>query len=149
MLSTPGRMSGLLSLSAPSSCCLVGTLLCLAAALSYLWYRLLISKFFMIFFPLLRMQRNKMAFCTTEMLFLASYWFLDVTQNFHSFWSCCRFAWVLGLTAVLLLSCGASAPHPEMWNISTGINSFFDTLSPHNQSLSSFLFRSQSKYLLR
>lgn len=110
MLSTPGRISGLLSLSASSSCCLVGTLLSVAGELSDLWYRLLITKFSMnFFFSLLQMRRNKMAFCTTQMLFLASYWFLDLTQNFNLFWSCCRFAWVLGLTAVLLLSCGASA----------------------------------------
>lgn len=149
MLSTPGRISGLLSLSASSRCCLVGTLLCVAAVLSDLWYKFLISKFSMnFFFPLLQMQRNKIAFCTTQMLFLASYWFLDLTQNFHLFWSCCWFSWVLGLTCSPTPKLWSKCL-PEMWNISTSINSFFDIFSPRNQSLSSFLFRSQSKYLLR
>lgn len=120
-------------------CCLVGTLFCLAAALFDLWYRLLISKFFMnFFFPLLQMQRNKMAFCTTQMLFLASYWFLDLTQNFHLFWSCCRFAWVLGLTAVLILSCGASAY--QKCGISPLVSMAFLIPSLHTTSLYHLFF---------
>lgn len=149
MLSTPGRISGLLLLSAPSSCCLVGALLWVAGALSDLWYRLLITKFSMsLFFPLLQMQRNKMAFSTNIDTFLD---FLLISGSdskspfiLKQFQVCFSAGLDCSPTPKLWSKC-----LPELWNISTSINSFFDNFSPHNQSLPSFLFRSQSKYLLR
>lgn len=94
-------------------------------------------------FPLLQMQRNKMAFCTTQMLFLALNWFLDPTQNFNLFWSCCRFSWVLGLTAVLLLSCGASAC--QKCGISPLVSIAFLISSLHTTSLYHLFFSGLSQ----